>query len=321
MSDAHSKSNKKDTNKKGEYIRPESGFRHRITADGSSGFKAEQGRYHLYVSFGCPWACRTLIVRKLKGLEHVITVDVVDWLLEKPQGWKFTEEKPGCTPDTVNKCQFLSEVYALSDSTYSGNWTVPVLFDKVKNTIVNNESSEIIRMLNREFNEFCATEEQQMLDLYPDDLRVEIDGVNEWVYRDINNGVYRCGFATSQEAYDTAVEKLFHGLDKTEEILSRNRYLTGNRLTEADIRLFVTLIRFDVVYHGHFKCNKRRILDYPNLWSFMKDIYQTNGIASTVNFEHIKKVYQESQRSINPHGIVSIGPDLDLLSPHDRDKL
>ncbi|XP_028411997.1 uncharacterized protein LOC114534726 [Dendronephthya gigantea] len=321
MEDKQTISKKKDVNEKGEYVRPESGFRHWVKADGSTGFKPERGRYHLYVSFGCPWAHRTLIVHKLKGLEDVITVDVVDWLLEKPQGWKFAEEKDGCTPDTVNNCQFLSQVYALSDPTYVGNWTVPVLFDKVKNTIVSNESSEIIRMLNSEFNEFCSTKEQQMLDLYPVNLKTEIDEVNKWIYSDINNGVYRCGFSTSQEPYNAAVQKLFQGLDKAEEILSKQRYLTGKRLTEADVRLFVTLIRFDVVYHGHFKCNKKRIFDYPNLWGFTKDIYQTNGVASTVNFEHIKRLYQESQRSINPYGIVSVGPDLDLMSAHSRDEM
>lgn len=307
--------------KKGEYIRQDSSFRNRITTDratdGCTGFKAEDHRYHLYVSLGCPWAHRTLIVRKLKGLESVITVDVVDWLLGK-EGWKFTDQKPMTTLDTVNNCTFISQIYEMSDPSYNGAWSVPVLFDKITKRIVNNESSEIIRMLNSEFNEFCETEEQKKLDLYPEELRDEIENVNDWIYRDINNGVYRCGFATSQGSYDSAVLTLFEALDKVEDILSKSRYLTGNRLTEADIRLFTTLVRFDLVYHGHFKCNKKRIIDYPNIWAFARDIYQTDGVASTVNFEHIKKLYEEGQRKINPLGIVSIGPDLDFLTPHNR---
>ncbi|XP_046841350.1 glutathionyl-hydroquinone reductase YqjG-like [Xenia sp. Carnegie-2017] len=311
----------REITEKGEYVRPESGFRNWISADGTSGFKAEAGRYHLYVCYGCPWAHRTLILRKLKGLENVIAVDFVDWLLKKPEGWRFSKEKSGCTRDTVNNFEFLSEVYKLSNPTYSGNWTVPVLFDKTNKVIVSNESSDIIRMLNTEFNDFCETENQANLDLYPIELREKIDGINEWVYSDINNGVYRCGFASSQEAYDKAVLKLFESLDKVEHILAKNRYLTGAKMTEADIRLFVTLIRFDVVYHCHFKCNKKRILDYPNLYGFMKDIYQSAGIASTVNFDHIKKLYQVSQSTINPYGIVAIGPDLDLMSFHGRGEL
>lgn len=309
------------TNAKGEFVRKDAVFRNWVTADGSSGFKAEANRYHLYVSLACPWAHRTLVVRKLKGLENVISVNVVDWLNDKPGGWRFTQGKPMTTLDTVNHCTNMSEIYALSNPDYKGAWTVPVLFDKVQKRIVNNESSEIIRMFNCEFNEFCETVEQKALDFYPKDLQAKIDEVNDWIYPSINNGAYRCGFAKTQEAYDSAVLILFEALDKVEEILSKSRYLTGSRLTEADIRLFTTLVRFDVVYHGHFKCNRKRIIDYPNIWAFTRDLYQTGGVGSTVNLEHIRKHYQASHRSINPLGIVSIGPSLHFLAPHGRDAL
>ncbi|CAB4009799.1 Glutathionyl-hydroquinone reductase [Paramuricea clavata] len=314
------KNYKPTTNIKGEFVRKDSQFRNRITADGSSGFKAEANRYHLYVSLACPWAHRTLIVRKLKGLEKVVSLNVVDWILGK-EGWKFDPEKPGATPDTVNNFGHLSEVYALSDPEYDGRWTVPVLFDKVQKKIVCNDSAEIIRMLSPEFNEFCETVEQKELDLYPEGLRKEIDEMNDWVYPTINNGVYRSGFASSQEAYDSAVVILFEALEKLENILSTRRYLVGNRFTEADVRLFTTLIRFDLVYHGHFKCNKKRIIDYPNIWGYTRDIYQMPGVADTCNFEHITKHYMQSHRDINPHGIVAIGPDLDLKAPHGRETL
>ncbi|XP_028405035.1 uncharacterized protein LOC114527545 [Dendronephthya gigantea] len=309
------------TNTKGEFVRKSSQFHDEVTADGSSGFKAEANRYHLYVSLACPWAHRTLIVRKLKGLENVISLNVVDWLMEG-KGWKFDNEgKPGTTPDTVNNFGYLSEVYALSEPEYDGRWTVPVLFDKLQKKIVCNESSEIIRMLTREFNEFCPTLEQKELDLYPVELRKDIDEMNDWVYPNINNGVYRCGFATSQEAYDNAVTQLFEALDKLEEILSTRRFLVGKQFTEADVRLFTTLVRFDLVYHGHFKCNKMRIIDYPNIWGYTRDIYQIPGVAETCNFGHIKKHYMQSHRNINPHGIVSVGPDLDFSAPHRREAL
>ncbi|KAK3098809.1 hypothetical protein FSP39_023308 [Pinctada imbricata] len=311
----------KNINQKGEFIRKDSVFRKFVTADGSSGFKAESGRYHLYVSLACPWAHRALIVRKLKGLEEVISFDVVDWLLLPEIGWQFDETKTNCTPDTVNNCKTLREVYAKVDPEYSGRITVPVLWDKQKQTIVNNESSEIIRMLNKEFNAFCKTEEQKALDLYPESLRSEIDEVNSWIYPNINNGVYRSGFATKQGAYDEAVKGLFEALDKVEGILSSHRYLTGSQLTEADVRLFTTLVRFDMVYVGHFKCNKKRIVDYPNIWAYLRDIYQTPGIAETVDAEHIQWHYQSSHRSINPHGIVAIGPDLDFMTPHGRENI
>ncbi|XP_069139213.1 glutathionyl-hydroquinone reductase YqjG-like [Argopecten irradians] len=289
-------------------------------ADGSSGFPSEAGRYHLYVSLACPWAHRTLIVRKLKGLEDVISCDVVDWFMDG-HGWSFTNKKQDCTLDTVNGCSRMREVYHKANPDYGGRITVPVLWDKQKKTIVNNESSEIIRMLNTEFNAFCTTVEQRKLDLYPENLRKEIDALNEWIYPMINNGVYRSGFARAQEAYDVAVREVFQGLDKVEGILSKSRYLTGSTLTEADIRLFTTLIRFDKVYVGHFKCNKKRIVDYPNMWGYLRDLYQIPGVADTVNFEHITKHYMASHESINPTRIVSIGPDIDFNTPHVREAM
>ncbi|OWA51810.1 Glutathionyl-hydroquinone reductase YqjG [Hypsibius exemplaris] len=300
---------KTNVSSSGEYVRAQSSFRHWITAEGSSGFTAEPGRYHLYVSLACPWAHRTLILRKLKGLEDIISVTVVDWLLEE-HGWAFNGQRAGCAPDTVNSKVYLREVYQLADPAYNGRITVPVLWDKKERTIVNNESSEIIRMLNTEFNAFCQTEEQRNLDLYPADLRPEIDALNEWVYRDINNGVYKCGFATSQVAYDGSVINLFEALDKVELILSENRYLFGTLLTEADIRLFTTL------------CNRKlQSVDYKNIWGFVRDIYQTAGIGETVNFDHIVNHYYQSHRTINPNGIVPIGPHLDFNSVHERGKL
>nr|XP_054755121.1 glutathionyl-hydroquinone reductase YqjG-like [Lytechinus pictus] len=307
---------KDSVTKKGEFKRHASVFRNWITADGE--FQPESGRYHLYVSLACPWAHRTLIYRKLKGLEDVIGVTVVDWLLGD-KGWFFSEDKPKTSLDTVNNCKCLREVYEMASPDYSGRVSVPVLWDKRNKTIVNNESSEIIRMLNNEFNSFSTTKEQQELDLCPPDLLKDIDEINSWIYENINNGVYRCGFATSQEAYDEAAVKLFAALDRAEEELSKSRYLCGDKMTEADIRLFTTLIRFDTVYAHHFKCNKKRIVDYPNLWGFTRDIYQTPGVSETVDQEHIQKHYQVSHNSINPHRIVAIGPDLDFNSPHGRD--
>ncbi|XP_033740535.1 glutathionyl-hydroquinone reductase YqjG-like [Pecten maximus] len=304
----------------GEFLRAKSVFRDWITADGSSGYKAESGRYHLYVSLACPWAHRTLIVRKLKGLEHAISYDVVDWFLDG-QGWSFTDKKPNCTLDTVNGCSRLRDVYRMANPDYDGRITVPVLWDKQKKTIVNNESSEIIRMFNSEFNVYCANEEQQKLNFYPETLQKDIEEINEWIYPMINNGVYRSGFATSQEAYDAAVREVFQGLDKVEDILSKTRYLTGSNLTEADIRLFTTLMRFDLVYVGHFKCNKKRIVDYPNMWGYLRELYQIPGVADTVNFEHITKHYMTSHTVINPTKIVSIGPDIDFTTPHGRDAM
>ncbi|XP_055954733.1 glutathionyl-hydroquinone reductase YqjG isoform X2 [Patella vulgata] len=305
---------------KGAFQRKESSFRHQITADGSSGFEAEAGRYHLYVSLACPWACRTLMVRALKGLEDAIPLTVVDWFLGE-KGWSFTDQKPKCTLDTVNGCNYLREVYNLADPDYSGNITVPCLWDKQKKTVVNNESSEIIRMFNTEFNTFCKTDDQKKLNFYPSNLRAEIDELNSWIYPQINNGVYRSGFAKSQEAYDVAVTDVFSGLEKVEDILSKRRYLTGPCLTEADVRLFTTLIRFDSVYHTHFKCNKKRMVDYKNLFGYICDIYQIPGIAQTVDMDHIVNHYYQSHGAINPYRIVPIGPDNGYNSPHNRDKM
>nr|XP_039251905.1 glutathionyl-hydroquinone reductase YqjG-like [Styela clava] len=303
--------------KNGEFVRAPSSFRNWITADGSSGFKAEAGRYHIYVSLACPWAHRTLITRKLKGLEDVISYTVVDFLM-LDKGWKFNDKVPQCTKDPIFGAEYLREVYNMVSPDYQGRITVPVLFDKEKKTIVNNESSEIIRILSKEFNEFCSDDQKRAVDIYPEDLRQQIDAINEWVYPTINNGVYRSGFARTQEAYDKAVGDLFENLDKAEEVLSKSRYLVGDRLTEADIRLFTTLVRFDKVYHGHFKCNRRQIKDYPNLWGYLRDLYQTPGFGDTTDFDHIRKHYMMSHTSINPFSIVSVGPDLDFNSAHGR---
>ncbi|XP_038066958.1 glutathionyl-hydroquinone reductase YqjG-like [Patiria miniata] len=319
MSATTTNTGKKDTtNLKGEFVRKDSAFRNWITEDGSSGFKAEMDRYHLYVSLACPWAHRTLLVRALKGLQDFVSYTVVDWFLGD-KGWSFTDEKPKCTLDTINGAKSLKEIYFKADANYDGRFTVPVLWDKKTNTIVNNESSEIIRMLNKECNAFCATPEQRDLDLYPEQLRDKIDELNGWIYPMINNGVYRAGFAKSQEAYDVAVREVFGGLDKAEGILSNSRYLTGSSLTEADVRLFTTLIRFDTVYHGHFKCNKKRIIDYPNIWGFVRDVYQKEAVRETVDQQHIQNHYLQSHLHINPFGIVPIGPDLDFEEPHGRD--
>jgi putative glutathione S-transferase len=300
----------------GQFIRKESLFRNWITADGSSGFKAEPGRYHLYVCLACPWAHRTLVFRKLKKLEDIISVSVVD-VLNLEEGWSFNGDMPGCTPDTVNGAKFLHQVYTKADPKITSKVTVPTLWDKQKQTIVNNESSEIIRMFNSEFDEFSDND----FDLYPEDLRAEIDAVNDRVLPTVNNGVYRTGFATSQEAYKDSFSALFETLDWLEERLANQRYLAGDRITEADWRLFTTLVRFDVAYHGHFKCNRKRIVDYPNMSGYLRELYQVPGIAETVDFDHIKAHYYGAQRSVNPTGIVAVGPDLDFMAPHGRDVL
>lgn len=302
----------------GRFVRSASQFRNWITADGSTGpsgtggFKAEAGRYHLYVSLACPWAHRTLIFRALKKLENVISVSVVDYLMAE-EGWTLTGTD-GATPDHLYGAKRLYEIYTRADPNYSGRVTVPVLWDKQQQTIVSNESAEIIRMLNTAFNEFGDAS----LDFYPEDLRAEIDAMNEFVYPNINNGVYRAGFATSQEAYEEAYSNVFDALDKIETILGKQRYLTGSRLTEADWRLFTTLIRFDPVYVGHFKCNKARIADYPNISNYVRELYQVPGVAGTVNFTHIKNHYYMSHKTINPTGVVPLGPQLDYDAPHDR---
>jgi putative glutathione S-transferase len=290
----------------GRFVRKDASFRDWVTADGSSGFPAVSGRYHLYVSYACPWAHRTLIFRKLKGLEDHVSLSVVNPLMAA-DGWTF-EPGPGVIPDPVANSRFLHEVYTRAMSDYTGRVTVPVLWDKEKGTIVNNESSEIIRMFNSAFDDVGASGP----DFCPADLAREIDIINEMVYHDVNNGVYRAGFATTQEAYEEAVTGLFETLDELEKILSQQDYLVGNRLTEADWRLFTTLLRFDPVYVGHFKCNIRRISDYPNLWGFTRRLYQMGGVAETVDMDHIKRHYYESHRSINPTGIVPIGPEMDL---------
>ena len=306
---------------KGEFIRSESKYRNWITKDGSagpsgdSGFAAEPDRYHLYVSYACPWAHRTLIFRALKGLQDVISVSVVHPLMPA-QSWVF-DEYPDATPDHVNNANYLYENYLKADPDSNGPVTVPVLWDKRRQTIVNNESSEIIRMLNSVFNEYGNTG----VDYYPEPLREEIDAINMVVYGNVNNGVYRAGFATSQEAYDKAFDRLFNTIDELEERLSGQRYLVGEQITEADWRLFTTLVRFDAVYYNHFKTNKKRLMDYPNLWAYTRDLYQVPGVAETVNMDHIKHHYFASHRSINPTGIVPNGPEIDFMLQHGRESI
>src|SRR6201981_2504710 len=304
----------------GRFVRPSTSFRNFVTADGSAGpsgeggFPAEAGRYHLYISLACPWAHRTLIFRKLKKLDGVISVSLAEPLYGKTCGESGAGR--GGSPDTINGKATLAEIYLLADPHYTGRVSVPVLWDKKRRTIVNNESSEIIRMLNSAFEAFTNVH----TDYYPAKLRGEIDAVNELVYPNINNGVYRAGFATSQQAYEEAAYAIFDTLDKLEDRLSRQRFLAGRQLPEADWRLFPTLVRFDAVYFSHFKCNLRRIADYPNLWNYTRDLYQVPGIAETVSLDHIKRHYYGSQRQVNPTGIVPIGPQIDFAEPHDRDR-
>lgn len=304
----------------GRFERSQSQWRDWITADGkpadgrSRGFKAEPGRYHLYVSLACPWAHRTLIFRVLKKLEEVISVSVVHHFMAE-NGWTFLVED-GATGDTLYGLDFLHQIYTKADPAYSGRVTVPVLWDKKEQTIVSNESSEIIRMLNSAFDEWGDA----TVDFYPPELRGEIDAVNAEVYGSVNNGVYRAGFATGQAAYEEAFDDLFAALDRLEKRLSRQRYLAGDRITEADWRLFTTLVRFDPVYVGHFKCNLRRIADYPNLSNYLRELYQVPGIARTVDMHHIKAHYYASHRNINPTGIIPVGPETDHLAPHDRNR-
>jgi glutathionyl-hydroquinone reductase len=302
----------------GRFMRQPTRFHHWVTEDGSAGptgeggFPAARGRYHLYVALACPWAHRTVIFRTLKALEDVVSMSVVEPIYG-PHGWRF-DAGPGAIPDTVNGASELAEIYLLADKRYSGRVTVPVLWDKERRTIVNNESSEIIRMLNAAFDRFTNVR----TDYYPPALREEIDRVNARVYENVNNGVYRAGFATAQEAYEEAFRALFSVLDEIEERLARQRYLAGSTITEADWRLFTTLVRFDAVYYGHFKCNLRRIIDYPNLSNYLRDLYQQPGIAATVNMDHIKRHYYGSQLHLNPRGIIPLGPELDFNAPHDR---
>lgn len=301
----------------GRFERKASAFRNWVTPDGApgpsgtGGFPAERGRYHLYVSLACPWAHRTLIVRRLKGLKSAISLSVVHWRMRE-RGWTFAAG-PCVTGDPINRAETLSQVYVAADSHYTGRVTVPVLWDTGSRTIVSNESAEIIRMFNSAFDGVGAAPG----DFYPEALRAEIDALNERIYPEVNNGVYRAGFATTQAAYEEAVVTLFEALDWLEARLSRSRFLTGDRLTEADIRLFTTLVRFDAVYHGHFKCNLRRIVDYPALWRFTRDLYNFRNVAETVNFEHIKRHYYESHTTINPTGVVPLGPVLDFSPPNE----
>ena len=303
----------------GKFERQDAGFRNWVTADGtagpsgSAGFKADSGRYHLYVSYACPWAHRTLIFRKLKGLDAHISISAVhpDMLQD---GWTFDTDTYGATGDTLYGLPFARDIYIRAKPDYTGRVTVPVLWDKERETIVSNESSEIIRMLNSAFDAITGN----TADYWPEDLREAIAPINERIYDTFNNGVYKAGFATTQEAYDEAVGPLFDTLDWLENRLSTHRYLMGDRLTEADWRLFTTLVRFDQVYHLHFKCNRRRIIDYPNLWAYTRELFQMPGIADTVNFKHIVRHYHYSHDSINPHRIIPINPVLDFDEPHGR---
>jgi putative glutathione S-transferase len=311
-----------DTKKTGgRFVRQKSAFRNWVTRDGApgpsgeGGFAAEPGRYHLYVSLACPWAHRTFIFRKLKRLEEAVSLSVVHWHMGA-EGWEF-REGPGCTPDTVNGARVLHEVYTRATPDYTGRVTVPVLWDKAQGTIVNNESSEIIRMFDSAFGAWSDS----AVDFYPEPLRAGIDAINALVYETVNNGVYRAGFATTQAAYEEAVDALIETLEALEDRLSRQRYLVGERLTEADWRLFTTLLRFDPVYVGHFKCNKRRLVDTPNLWGFTRELYQMSGVAETADLHHIKQHYYGSQRTVNPSGIVPKGPDIDFTAPHGRARL
>ncbi|MCR0981938.1 glutathione S-transferase family protein [Roseomonas populi] len=305
----------------GRFVRKDSAFRNWVTADGSpgpsgeGGFPAEPGRYHLYVSLACPWAHRALILRARKGLEGMIGLSVVHWRMRE-NGWTF-EDGPGVIPDTVNHARFLHQVYTVADPRYTGRVTVPVLWDKQRGTIVNNESAEIIRMLDHAFDGVGATPG----DHAPAGLLGEIDAVNASIYDAVNNGVYKAGFATTQPAYEEAARAVFAKLDELDAHLATRRYLVGNVLTEADIRLFTTLVRFDLVYHGHFKCNLRRIADYPALFPYLRDLYQSPGFGETCDFLHMKRHYYESHPTVNPTGIVPIGPDQDLSAPHGREAL
>lgn len=303
----------------GKFVRKASQFRNWITADGSAGptgkggFKAEPGRYHLYVSYACPWAHRALIFRALKGLEEMISVSSVHWLMGE-FGWSF-DPGEGVIADPLFGAAYAHEIYTQADNHYTGRVTVPILWDKQTNTLVNNESSEIIRMFNSVFDGVGA----KPGDYYPPALRDNINKINDRVYHTVNNGVYKCGFATTQVAYEDALKPLFESLDWLEGLLSSRRYLTGEQITEADWRLFTTLVRFDPVYVSHFKCNLRRIVDYPNLWGYVRELYQIPGVAQTTNFTHIKRHYYQSHGLINPTRIVPLGPELNFMELHKRD--
>lgn len=306
--------NRNKSDSSGKFSEIPTTFRDRVTADGKSRFKAEAGRYHLYVALACPWAHRTLIMRELKGLNDAISVSIVDPIMSD-RGWLFSDA-PGTIPDSVNHAQYLQEIYIKADPKYTGRVTVPVLWDKQSSTIVNNESREIMRIFDVEFAQFAT----QKIDLYPRNLQQQIDETIDAIYLPINAGVYRAGFATSQAAYEEAVTEVFDSLSLWETVLSKQRYLCGNQLTEADICLFVTLYRFDSVYYGHFKCNLWRIIDYPNLWNYLKDLYQRPEFKATCNLNHTKRGYYMSMTEINPHRIVPKGPIIDFEAEHNRDR-
>lgn len=295
-----------ERNDTGEFKRMSTKFHQQITADGSSGFKAESNRYHLYISLGCPWAHRTAILWKLKKLEDVVGLSIVDPVITD-EGWKFTTRQ-GCIPDTVNNAEYLREIYTLADSNYTGRVTVPVLWDKQTQTIVNNESLQIIKMFDSEFNEFTEVK----ANFYPRHLRSQIDRAIEQIYQPINNGVYRAGFASTQTAYEQAVRELFSALDYWEEILGKQPYLCGNTITLADWCMFPTLFRFDLAYHGIFKCDLKRLVDYPNLWNYCRSLYQQPGIAEVCNVSHVKELYYRGIPEINPNRIVPIGAEIDF---------
>jgi putative glutathione S-transferase len=299
----------------GKFIRPSTTFHNQITADGASGFKAEAGRYYLYISWACPWACRTALMRQLKGLQDIVGMSVVAPEIHD-NGWEFADE-PGCIPDTVNGADYLWQIYLKAAPNYSGRVTVPVLWDAQTNTIVNNESREIMRMFDTEFHHLA----QNNVNFYPENLQKMIDETIDAIYQPINNGVYRAGFATKQAAYDQAVTELFDALEHWEKVLGEQRYLCGEQITEADWCMFTTLYRFDPVYYVHFKCNLRRIVDYPNLWNYLKDLYQQPGVKQTCNLDHIKRHYYRSHPKVNPTRIVPKGPMIDYDTPHDRDRL
>ncbi|MCX7596648.1 MAG: glutathione S-transferase family protein [Fischerella sp.] len=308
-------SEREQEDSEGKFIRSSTTFRNQIAADGSSGFKAESGRYHLYISWACPWACRTAIMRQLKGLQDAIGMSVVAPEIHD-NGWEFASE-PGCIPDTVNGANYLWQIYLQADPNYSGRVTVPVLWDTQTNTIVNNESREIMRMFETEFHSFA----KHNVNFYPESLQKVIDETIDAIYQPINNGVYRAGFATKQAAYDEAVTELFDALDYWEKVLGEQRYLCGHQITEADWCMFTTLFRFDAVYYGHFKCNLRRIVDYSNLWNYLKDLYQHPGVKETCNLDHIKRHYYRSHPNVNPTRIVPKGPLIDFDAPHNRDRI
>jgi putative glutathione S-transferase len=299
----------------GEFVRQEDAFRRWVRADGRSEFPVEPGRYHLYVSYACPWAHRTIIVRKLKRLENAVGMTVVDPVRDE-RGWAF-RDGPGYSHDPINGFAFLSEAYFATQPAYQGRITVPVLWDKQTHQIVSNSDDDIMRMFEVEFDELG----DPALNLYPREHRDEIERLNEWIYETLNNGVYKAGFATKQDVYEREAREVFQTLDAMEERLSQRRYLVASTPVETDWRAFVTLVRFDAVYFGHFKCNLRRIADYPNLWGYLRDLYQYPGVAETVNLDHIKRHYYYTHDDINPTRIVPIGPDLDFTAPHARERL